>query len=60
MTRYKSQLRASRVEQEYPHHVDILVPPGGLGTRLDVSPKKQARNMNDPSGARCPDLSRVL
>ena len=36
MTRYKGQLRASRIEQEYPHHVDIIVPPGGLGTRLDA------------------------
>ena len=23
-------------------------------------PKKQARNMNDPCGARCPELARVL
>jgi len=36
MTRYKSQLRASRIEQEFPHHVDIVVPPSGLGTRLDA------------------------
>jgi hypothetical protein len=36
MTRYKGQLRASRTEREFPHHVDIIVPPGGLGTRLDV------------------------
>ena len=35
MTRYKGQLRASRT-QEFPHHVDIVVPPGGLGTRLDA------------------------
>ena len=34
MTRYKGQLRASRVEQEFPHHVDVIVPAGGLGTRL--------------------------
>jgi hypothetical protein len=36
MTRYKGQLKASRTEQEFPHHVDIIVPPGGLGTRLDA------------------------
>jgi hypothetical protein len=36
MSRYKGQLRASRVEQEFPHHVDVVVPPGGLGTRLDA------------------------
>ena len=35
MSRYKGQLKASRVEQEFPHHVDIVVPPGGLGRRLD-------------------------
>lgn len=35
MTRYKGQLRASRIEVEFPHHVDIVVPPGGLGRRLD-------------------------
>jgi hypothetical protein len=36
MARYKGQLRASRNELEFPHHVDIIVPPGGLGTRLDA------------------------
>jgi hypothetical protein len=36
MTRYKGQLRVSRTEQEFPHHVDITVPPGGLGTQLDA------------------------
>jgi hypothetical protein len=36
MRRYKGQLRASRIEQEYPHHVDMIVPPGGLGRRLDA------------------------
>lgn len=35
MTRYKGELRATRTEQEFPHHVDIIVPPGGLGRRLD-------------------------
>ena len=36
MTRYKGQPKASLIEQEFPHHVDILVPPHGLGTRLDA------------------------
>jgi hypothetical protein len=36
MSRYKGQLRASRTEQEFPHHVDIIVSPGGRGTRLDA------------------------
>jgi len=37
MTRYKSQPpNASPIEQEYPHHIDILVPPDGLGTQLEA------------------------
>jgi len=36
MPRYKGQLKASRVEQDFRHHVDIVVPPGGLGRRLDA------------------------
>jgi hypothetical protein len=36
MSRYKGQLKASRAEQEYPHHVDTVVPPGGLGSGLDA------------------------
>jgi hypothetical protein len=36
MTRYKGQLKAARIEQEYPHHVDMIVPPGGLGKRIDA------------------------
>jgi hypothetical protein len=36
MSRYKGQLRASRIEVEFPHHVDIVVPSGGLGTKLDA------------------------
>jgi hypothetical protein len=36
MTRYKGQLRASPIQQQVPHHVDIVIPPGGLGTQLDA------------------------
>ena len=36
MTRYKGQLKATRTEIEFPHHVDITIPPGGLGTRFDA------------------------
>ena len=36
MSRYKGQQRAARTELQFPHHVDIVVPPGGLGTRLDA------------------------
>jgi hypothetical protein len=44
MTRYKGQLKASRTEKEYPHHVDIIVPPGGLGRRLDEMYSFHAQN----------------
>ena len=36
MSRYKGQHRAARTELEFPDHVDIVIPPGGLGTRLDA------------------------
>jgi hypothetical protein len=36
MSRYKGQLKAAQIEQDFPHHVDIIVPPGGLGTGLDA------------------------
>jgi hypothetical protein len=36
MSLYKGQLRASRIEVEFPHHVDIIVPPGGLGRQLNA------------------------
>ena len=35
MSRYKGRRSAKIVEQDYPHHVDMTVPPGGLGNRLD-------------------------
>jgi len=36
MSRYKGQVRATRTERDFPHHVDVIVPPGGLGTKLDA------------------------
>ena len=36
MTRYKGSRGAKAVEREYPHFVDVVVPPGGLGSRLDA------------------------
>jgi hypothetical protein len=36
MPRYKGQQAAKRTEQEFPHHVEIEIPPGGLGSRLDA------------------------
>ena len=50
------------------YRVQQLVEARGLNAKLidwldeitDDCPKKQAHNMNDPCGARCPDLPRVL
>ena len=36
MTRYKGSHSAKAVERDYPHFVDVAVPPGGLGSRLDA------------------------
>ena len=36
MTRYKGRQNAKAVEQDFPHFVDIVVPPGGLGSKLDA------------------------
>ena len=36
MTRYKGRQSAKAIEQDFPHFVDMMVPPGGLGNRLDA------------------------
>ena len=36
MTRYKGRQSAKAVEKDFPHFVDMVVPPGGLGKRLDA------------------------
>jgi hypothetical protein len=36
MARYKGQYGALRNERNFPHIVQIIVPPGGLGKRLDA------------------------
>ena len=36
MTRYKGRQNAKAVERDFPHFVDIVVPLGGLGSKLDV------------------------
>ena len=35
MSRYNGRASAKAVEKDYPHFVDIAVPLGGLGTRLN-------------------------
>ena len=36
MTRYKSRASAKAVERDFPHFVDVAVPPDGLGKKLDA------------------------
>ena len=36
MSRYKGSKSAKAVERDYPHFVDVVVPPNGLGRKLDA------------------------
>jgi hypothetical protein len=36
MSAYKGRRSTKSIESDFPHHVDIVVPTGGLGTRLDA------------------------
>ena len=36
MTRYKGRTSQKAIEREFPHVVEIAVPPRGLGAQLDV------------------------
>ena len=36
MSRYKGRKSQRAIEREFPHVVEIAVPPGGLGKRLDA------------------------
>ena len=36
MTRYKGRTSEKAIEREFPHVVEIAVPPSGLGARLDA------------------------
>ena len=35
MSRYKGRQNAKAVERDFPHFMDIVVPLGGLGAKLD-------------------------
>jgi hypothetical protein len=35
MTRYKGRTKSSLVERKYPYRVEMIVPEGGFGKRLD-------------------------
>ena len=36
MTRYKGRSKTSLIERDFPHHVEMIVPEGGFGKRLDA------------------------
>jgi hypothetical protein len=36
MTRYEGRQNAKAVERDFPHFVDIVAPPGGLGSKLEA------------------------
>ena len=36
MTRYKGRMSPKAIEREFPHVVEIAVPPGGVGVQLDA------------------------
>jgi hypothetical protein len=35
MTRYKGRTKTSQIEREFPYRVEMIVPEGGFGKRLD-------------------------
>jgi hypothetical protein len=35
MTRYKGRTKISLIERDFPHRVEMIVPEGGFGKRLD-------------------------
>ena len=44
MTRYKGRQSAKGVEQDFPHFLDMVVPLGSLGNRLDAMYEFHARH----------------
>ena len=44
MPRYKGRQDANAIERDFPHIVEIVVPPGGLRTRLDAIYEFHARH----------------
>ena len=66
MSRYKGRQSAKHVEREFPHFVDVVVPPGDLGTKLDgmydfhvlygVAPKPSLTSMSVGSTIVCREL----
>jgi len=36
MTRYRGRTKTSLIERDFPFHVELIVPEGGFGKRLDA------------------------
>jgi hypothetical protein len=49
MSRYKGRTKPTLIERDFPHHVEVIVPLGGLGTRLDAMHDWQRTKGNAPS-----------
>ena len=48
MSRYKGRQSAKAVERNFPHYVDVVVPPTGLGKRSDAMYDFRARHSIQP------------
>ena len=48
MSRYKGRHSAKAVEKDFPHYVDVVVPEGGLGMRLNAMYEFHARHGIQP------------
>jgi hypothetical protein len=48
MSRYKGRQSAKAVQQDFPHFVDVVVPEGGLGNKLNAMYDFHARHGIQP------------
>jgi len=52
MTRYKGTTKTNLIERDFPHHVELMVPEGGFGKRLDEIPDWHRARGIQPMGGR--------
>ncbi len=52
MVRYRELRTIRQLEKEFPHQVEVVVPPGGLGRRLDEIESWLAANVRREDFAR--------
>ena len=50
MTRYKGRQSAKAVQKEFPYFVDIVVPPCGLGKKLNAMYEFHTKHGIEPKG----------